>query len=545
MKDKITVGLLLDREYLPLWIFNILETIENAEFALIKLVVYTHMGAGEKNKKYSFLYRLHEKTDKYLFRRIAKYSNIMNASGLLNGKPAIAVPSSQEKQQEEFNDLFHEISKHNLDIVLNFSSFVKAIPGIKVARFGIWRYGIENKDSTDFISNGYWEMVKKVPELGIHISSTNNFLEKKIVLHRGWIPTNFNSIQMNLDHINELGSVIIPRLIRGLSQSGNEFLNSRVIRYDGNHRESSGISLYPPTNFQAFRNLMIIIFRYVYGRLKYRAIWKWFLMFKFDSDPFPHHADKYSILHPPKDRFWADPFVICKDDEIFVFVEELIYTLNKAYIVLLVLNQDGHLIRSEKILEKPYHLSYPFVFEHDGTYFMIPETSENRTVELYRSDEFPVKWSFVMNLKENVNARDTTLFHYKDKWWLFTAITECRNFQNYDELFLFFSDDLFTTDWIPHPNNPIVTDTRNARPAGKVFQYENKIYRPSQDCSGRYGSAFNLNQITVLNEKSYHEKLISKTEANWDPELKGTHTFNFDRNFTIIDAYSFKKRFGF
>ena len=36
-------------------------------------------------------------------------------------------------------------------------------------------------------------------------------------------------------------------------------------------------------------------------------------------------------------------------------------------------------------LETPYHLSYPFVFRHEDDIFMIPESSANRTVELYRA----------------------------------------------------------------------------------------------------------------------------------------------------------------
>ena len=54
-----------------------------------------------------------------------------------------------------------------------------------------------------------------------------------------------------------------------------------------------------------------------------------------------------------------------------------------------------------------------------------------------------------------------------------------------------------TNKWTPHPENPIVTDIRTARPGGKIFIQDGKIYRPSQDCSIRYGRALNMNQIIV------------------------------------------------
>ena len=203
----------------------------------------------------------------------------------------------------------------------------------------------------------------------------------------------------------------------------------------------------------------------------------------------------------------------------------------------------GNLLRNERILEKPYHMSYPFVFELDNAYYMIPETGSNKTIELYKCVDFPSKWSFVTNLMEKISARDTTIFFYQKKWWLFTSINESLNSPNHDELFLFYSNDLFSTKWIPHPENPVVSDMKSARPAGKIFIKDNKIYRPSQDCSGRYGIAFSLCQIVTLTETEYKEIQISKVEAKWESKIKGIHTFNFDQNITVIDALKYQKRF--
>jgi hypothetical protein len=174
---------------------------------------------------------------------------------------------------------------------------------------------------------------------------------------------------------------------------------------------------------------------------------------------------------------------------------------------------------------------------------MIPETSQNKTIELFKCQDFPYKWEFTKKLMENLSAVDTTLFFHKNKWWLFTSIDETNNISGGStELFLFFSDDLFSDVWESHPCNPIISDVRTARPAGRIFKQNNKIFRPSQDCSIRYGKGFNLNQITILSETEYEEKLILKVDTEWDKDLKGTHTFNFDEDITIIDAYSYRRR---
>ena len=45
-------------------------------------------------------------------------------------------------------------------------------------------------------------------------------------------------------------------------------------------------------------------------------------------------------------------------------------------------------IPSTIVLEKDYHLSYPFLFEDNDELFMIPETATNKTIELYKCEEF-------------------------------------------------------------------------------------------------------------------------------------------------------------
>ena len=175
---------------------------------------------------------------------------------------------------------------------------------------------------------------------------------------------------------------------------------------------------------------------------------------------------------------------------------------------------------------------------------MIPESSQNKTIELYKCISFPNEWEFSKNIMSDISAVDTTLFYYNSKWWLFTSLDESgKSLERSTELFLFFSEDLFSDEWIKHPCNPVVSDIRVARPAGKIFVQGDKIYRPSQDCSQRYGKGFNLNQITVLSESDYAETLISRVEPGWDKTLRGTHTFNSDEELTVIDAYSYRMRF--
>ena len=76
------------------------------------------------------------------------------------------------------------------------------------------------------------------------------------------------------------------------------------------------------------------------------------------------------------------------------------------------------------MLEKDYHLSYPFTFEWRGAHYMIPETAAHGAVELYKGVEFPFKWEMEKTLLKGVNATDATLVEADGLWWMFVNVGE-------------------------------------------------------------------------------------------------------------------------
>jgi hypothetical protein len=171
---------------------------------------------------------------------------------------------------------------------------------------------------------------------------------------------------------------------------------------------------------------------------------------------------------------------------------------------------------------------------------MIPETRQNATIELYRASNFPMSWELEKVLFHNVQAVDTTLFEYQGRFWLFTNMSVFGG-STWDELFLFHSDSPLGK-WIPHPNNPIVSDVRRARPAGNLFWLNGTLYRPSQESSLRYGYAVNLNRVDVLSENDYSETPVKLLKPDWlDGNLK-THTFNFNEDLVVVDAMIMSKK---
>ena len=206
------------------------------------------------------------------------------------------------------------------------------------------------------------------------------------------------------------------------------------------------------------------------------------------------------------------------------------------------MNKDGVIEAPVRILEMPYHLSYPFIFEFENDTYMIPESRANRTVELYKCTAFPRKWEFQKNLMTNCDVADCTLLQWQGKWWLFANRVETKGASLWDELFLYYSDSPLSDKWIPHPSNPIVSDVKSARPAGQLFVRDERLYRPSQNCSGHYGYGFNICEITKLTETEYEEKIVSKVEPKWDKHVIATHTINYADGLTVIDGQLRRRR---
>jgi hypothetical protein len=268
---------------------------------------------------------------------------------------------------------------------------------------------------------------------------------------------------------------------------------------------------------------------------KFLFNYQWQLMFNLDNKNSQSYENFKKII-PPKDRFWADPFIIFKNNIYYVFFEEYIYKKNKAHISLLTINENGGYSLPKKILEKPYHLSYPFILIYKEKYYMIPESAENNTIDVYECLEFPDKWNFHKTIMKNITATDSTLFHKNGKWWLFTSIKKLQNLNRDNELFLFYSDNPLSDKWIPHPKNPIISNIKGSRSAGKIFEENEKIIRPAQDSSTRYGYGVVFYQITLLNENDYQEKEIKTIYPDWNKKIIGVHTYEQENKLTLIDV---------
>jgi len=248
---------------------------------------------------------------------------------------------------------------------------------------------------------------------------------------------------------------------------------------------------------------------------------------------------------PDSKVFQADPFIVYKDEKYYVFYEELKFINWRGYLMVAELDIKNNCLINEKcILKKDYHLSYPSVFEENGTYYMIPETNEDHSVDLYECTLFPYEWKKKKTLLNNIQAVDSTLLKTDQAWYLFTTEIIKGALCN-DELSIYKSDDLLKQDFTKLYDEPVISDATNARMGGHFIQNEGEIFRVAQNCGKRYGHQANINKVLQI-ENGYKEETIETIKADF-PAF-GFHTYNQAKDIIIgdmeiprFDLYSLKR----
>lgn len=245
-------------------------------------------------------------------------------------------------------------------------------------------------------------------------------------------------------------------------------------------------------------------------------------------------SSPYQIIPDDGRRYYADPFPFAWQGKLHVFVEEWPYETRKGVISVCEIGPNGVLSSPRTVLEQPYHLSYPFVFERGGQIYMLPETGAAGRIELYRADPYPDRWVLERVLIEGIDSGDPTLIDHAGQLWLF-ATERCDDASVHDCLSLFFADDLFG-EWQRHPGNPVVMHAGIARPAGRIERVGAHLIRPVQDCGPAYGAALALQRIDQLDLDSFAETTLAHLAAPRDWLATGLHTLNRGGGIETIDV---------
>ncbi len=550
MNEKIRIGILVNSLDLELWKHQIIDEINASHYAQVVLIIQRkEVNTSNIYKKIwrfrnSIIYKALEAIDVFLSKKIIKkHPNAFIKRRFNNSIIDVldTYPKTSKFKDIIVDDDINRMKAYSLDLIIRFG--FRILDGKilnEASKYGVWSYHHGDNKVNRGGPPGFWEVIQGWKETGCTLQKLSNDLDGGYVLAKTWVGTYKYNILENKNRLYWRASKIIPRILEELHTKGYEVFTTSKKDVNVTNNFYTKKLYKAPSNFEA----IIVFLKYtkiIIKQILSVAIFndQWFLLYKRTKSNPETSFRKMIPLIPNKNLFWADPFLVSKNNIDYIFIEEYDFKIKKGHIsvIKMVNNKIEHV---KKVLDNTYHFSYPFVFEYKKEYYMIPETAANNSVELYKCIDFPYSWSFQKNIFENIKAVDTTLFQYNNTWWLFTAMDETRKATKNDELFLYYSEDPISQKWTPHPMNPIISDAKFARPAGNLFIKDNEIYRPSQNCTGVYGSSININHVAILNETNYKEQCLESLTPDWDSRIKGIHTINFNEYATVIDC--FKKK---
>jgi hypothetical protein len=242
-----------------------------------------------------------------------------------------------------------------------------------------------------------------------------------------------------------------------------------------------------------------------------------------EGDPLKFDPARAQALAPQGNCYHADPFLWQQGDESWCFFETFDYATGTGHISAGRMQADG-LVDIRTVLDPGYHVSFPFLFEHGGELFMMPESCASHRIELWRCTGFPDRWSLHSTALEGLNPADSMLAEIDGQWWLFSNLCDDPFGDMSSELHLFRADSPMLERLEPHPLNPVVFDSRRARNAGRVLVRDGDLLRPAQDNShGTYGYGLNLMRIEELTMETYRESLVRTIAPTFARGIIGCH----------------------
>lgn len=257
-------------------------------------------------------------------------------------------------------------------------------------------------------------------------------------------------------------------------------------------------------------------------------------------------------IHDPK-VINADPFLFVKDERLFLFYEETTYRRPGGR--LMMVSTTDLKCWSEPVQissEDNLHFSFPNVFEDDGEVYMIPETGWVGEIRLYKAvDKGLTQFEIDTVLMRREQKDDNVIFDYADNvlykkdgiYYLFTSILDKDGYR-----LLLYSSPALRGPYTEHPSSPVCHSHKYGRNAGSLIKYEDRLLRPTQDCTHTYGGQVNLMEITCMNSEKYEETVFAENVLPQSDSFyhEGGHQLNYvEFNGRKIVATDAKRNRGF
>lgn len=246
--------------------------------------------------------------------------------------------------------------------------------------------------------------------------------------------------------------------------------------------------------------------------------------------------DNKVIWLSKKFDFQADPFLVEKDEKLFIFYEAFNHGWKNGHIRCRVLNQDFEEIDDFSINDINIlncHLSFPAIFEWNCDYYLIPESCRNKNLVIFKATNFPNNWKKIGGI-ENISLVDSIV--KKNNNFFIMVSSDSNNLERK----IFVSENL-DGDW-QAAEAKIEIDNNHTRLGGSFFKIEDNDYLPCQNTDLKdYGKSIWIKKMTIPkkpkdSKELWQEKTVIQIKSHSKRYPDGLHTLNFSDNYIVIDA---------
>jgi len=535
--NNLRFGIMLNTTTIELWQKECIRFLieDGAELELVLL-------NKSPNEKPSFFRRLlNYPFRKILFRIYFRFifnpvsKKVVDCKNLFAGAQILdCVPEKKGSSNWFREEDLSAIRSQNLDFILRFGFGIIKGDILNIARYGIWSFHHGDEQKYRGTPPGFWEIYENNEITGMVLQQLTEQLDAGVILKKGYLKTIKHSWKGHINQLYHTGARWPVQVCKDIKNGHFSTENSK-----------SKAKIYTiPSNWRMLAFLAKLgrnRFLFHYKEIFRAEHWNIGIIHKqvnkiIEAGEVGEKDIKWLPLKSKSD-YYADVFPVSIEKNTFLLFEHYSYKTKKGIIDCLPLKDLTIINEDNKVIDVPWHLSYPFNFTHEGDLFCVPESFNSNDVRLYRWNVSNGKYEFVRRLISDASIVDPTLLYHNNKWWLFCTKADKPS----TELYIYHSPDL-EQPFVEHENNPVKVDIRGSRPAGKIMEYKGMLLRPAQNCALHYGTHIEIFRIKKLTEKHYEEEHFKNIYPDKSSKYgRGLHTINSMDDMTFIDG----KRFVF
>lgn len=420
-----------------------------------------------------------------------------------------------------------KIRSERFDLLIRCGSGILRGGILESARLGILSFHHGDNRINRGGPAGFWEVYQGWSTTGFVVQRLTEELDGGDVILRGFVPTQ-SSHRSNCALLYEKSYFQLRALLLRIAETGSLPPAEAHVPY------SSRLYTAPRAGETA-RYMLRWACRSVTARARARLQLRerWGVCFVKSNWPEAAFWRGRRIETPPG-RFLADPFVATRDGRSCVFVEDYSYSAAKGRITAFELGESG--AREIGVaLEEDFHLSFPYLFEHEGALFMCPEAAASGQIRIYRCVAFPLRWQLERIAMSGVSAADSMILPHGGLWWLLTNLSEAPPVDHSAQLHIFSARDPLTDEWVSHPRNPVRNDPLCGRNGGLLHDRDGlvRVCQSQGFCS--YGAGAYLMRIVRLDREAFVEQPICQLTPAFLPGAHGTHHLHSNGVYSVWD----------